>query len=438
MKKVLIIANLFHASPRIPGLAKYLTEFGWEPTILTVPIGNEFSNSLGFPAGFQEKIRIVETPYRGDIFWFWRKIFKLLGFRTDKSILTQTKEKIGITSQKSFIDFLFNLYRTIFAYPDEEKNWKSPALKVARELLAKERFDAIISSSSPVTSHIIANKLKQKYKIPWIADFRDLWTQNHNYLYPRWRKMFEERLEAKTLQIANALVTVSPIDTEKLKILHKKETVYTITNGFDPEKVNIPPVKLTPKFTITYTGQIYTGKQDPVKFLIALNNLISDKIIDPKDIEVRFYGREEIWLKKEIEKYNLSSIVKQFGQVSREIALKKQWESQLLLLLNWEDPEERGVYSGKVFEYLAARRPILVTGGHGNDVLEELIKETKAGVYCPKIEDIKKALKDFYLEFKQKGEVNYAGDWKKIEKYSYREMARKFAEILNQITKYEK
>jgi hypothetical protein len=434
MKKVLIIANLFHASPRIPGLVKYLTEFGWEPTILTVPIGNELRNSLGFPAGFQEKIRIVETPYRGDIFWFWRKIFKLLGFRTDKSILTQTKEKIGITSQKSFIDSLFNLYRTIFAYPDEEKNWKSPALKVAGELLAKERFDAIISSSSPVTSHIIANNLKQKYKIPWVADLRDLWTQNHNYSYPRWRKMFEERLEVKTLQIADALVTVSQIDTEKLKILHKKETVYTITNGFDPEKVNDPPTKLTSKFTITYTGQIYTGKQDPVKFLVALNNLISDKIIEPEDIEVRFYGREEIWLKNEIEKYKLFSIVKQFGQVSREIALKKQWESQLLLLLNWEDPKEKGLYTSKVFEYLAAKRPILVTGGYGSDVLEELIKETKAGVYCPNVEDIKKALKDFYLEFKQKGRVDYTGDWRKIEKYSYREMARKFAEILNKIT----
>jgi hypothetical protein len=438
MKKVLIITNLFHASPRIPGLAKYLTEFGWEPTILTVPIGKEHRNLLGFPSGFQEKVRIVETPYRGDIFWFWRKIFKLLGFRTDKSILTQTKEKIGITSQKSFIDSLFNLYRTIFAYPDEEKNWKSPALKVAKELLAKERFDAIISSSSPVTSHIIANNLKQKYKIPWVADLRDLWTQNHNYLYPRWRKMFEERLEVKTLHIADTLVTVSPICAEKLKMLHKRETVYTITNGFDPEKVNVPPAKLTPKFTITYTGQIYTGKQDPVKFLVALNNLISDKIIDPEDVEVRFYGREEIWLKNEIEKYKLFSIVKQFGQVSREVALKKQWESQLLLLLNWEDPEEKGLYTGKIFEYLAARRPILVTGGYGNDVLEELIKETKAGVYCPKIEDIKKALKDFYLEFNQKGRVDYAGDWGKIEKYSYREMARKFAEILNQITKYEK
>jgi hypothetical protein len=434
MKRVLIITNLYHSSPRIIGLAKYLPEFGWEPTILTIPIDKVSQNTLGDHQKILKKVRIIETPYRGDIFWFWRRMFKLLGFRTDKSILTQTKEKIGITSQKSFIDSLFNLYRTFFAYPDEEKNWKNPALKVASELLAKERFDAIISSSSPVTSHIIANNLKQKYKIPWVADLRDLWSQNCNYSYPWWRKIFEERLEVKTLQIANALVTVSPIDAEKLKMLHKKETVHTITNGFDPEKVNVPSAKLTSKFTITYTGQIYTGKRDPVKFLIALNNLISDKIIDPKDIEVRFYGREEIWLKKEIEKYNLSSIVKQFGQVSREIALKKQWESQLLLLLNWEDPEERGVYTGKVFEYLAARRPILVTGGYGNDVLEELIKETKAGVYCPKVEDIKKALKDFYLEFKQKGRVDYTGDWKEIEKYSYREMARKFAEILNKIT----
>jgi len=434
MKKVLIITNLFHASPRIPGIAKYLTEFGWEPTILTVPIGKEHRNLLGFPAGFQEKVRIIETPYRGDIFWFWRKIFKLLGFSLKKSILTQLKEKTGDTSQKSFIDFIFNLYRTIFAYPDEEKGWKNPAFRIARKLLAKERFDAIISSSSPVISHIIANKLKRKYKIPWIADLRDLWTQNHNYPYPWWRKIFEKQLETKTLLGANVLITVSSVWAEKLKILHKRETVYTITNGFDPEKVNIHPVKLTSKFTITYTGQIYSGKQDPLKLLVALNKLISEEVIDPQNIEVRFYGREENWLKKEIEKYNLTSIVRQFGQVPREVVFKKQWESQILLLFNWEDPREKGLYTGKVFEYLAARRPILITGGYGGDVLEELIKETKAGVYCPNVEDVEKVLKNFYLEYKQKGKVDYTGDWKKIEKYNYREMARKFSEILNQIT----
>ena len=434
MKKVLIIANLFHASPRIPGIAKYLPEFGWEPTILTVPIKEDPKNRLGFPFGFREKVRIIETSYRGDIFWFWRKIFNLLGFEREKSILNQIKEVGGITSQKSFIDSIFNLYQTFFAYPDEEKEWKKPAMKAGSELLEIEKFNAMISSSSPVTAHIIANELKKRYKIPWIADLRDLWTQNHNYPYPWWRKIFERRLELKILSLANAFIALSWPMTEKLKTLHKKENAYTITNGFDPEKVNKTPADLTTKFTITYTGQIYPIKQDPSKLFIALRELISDNIINPKDVEVRFYGPEQVWLEKEIKDYGLSEIVKQYGIVPRDVSLRKQWESQILLLLNWENEKEKGTYTGKIFEYLASQRPILATGGFGNDVVEDLLIQTKAGVYASKLEDVRNSLQKFYLEYKQKGKVEYKGNWEEINKYSYCQIAKKFADILSQIT----
>ena len=443
MKKVLIIANLFHSSPRIPGITKYLLEFGWESIILTVPIGKDFRNLLGFPAGFQEKVRIIEVPYHGDIFWFWRKIFKLFGFATNKSILNQAKERTRIASQKSFIDRIFNLYQTIFGYPDDERGWKKPAVRVGRKLLEKEKFDAIISSSSPVTAHIIANQLKSKYeqssfgqrkKIPWIADFRDLWTQNHNYPYPWWRKIIERKLELKTLLLANVLITVAGSASEELGELHRGKETYTITNGFDPEKINNPPAELTSKFTITYTGQIYSGKHDPSKLFSALKDLISDKTINPDDIEVRFYGPKTGWIEKEIEEYGLISIVKQYGMVPREVSLKKQWESQILLKLNWEDSRFKGDYSGKIFEYLAAQRPILATGGFGNNVTEKLLNGTKAGIYAPTVEDIRKALKEFYLEHKQNGKVSYRGRWKEIKRYSYREMAKKFTDVLNKIT----
>ena len=120
--------------------------------------------------------------------------------------------------------------------------------------------------------------------------------------------------------------------------------------------------------------------------------------------------------------------------VPREVSLKKQWESQILLKLNWEDSRFKGDYSGKIFEYLAAQRPILATGGFGNNVTEKLLNETKAGIYAPTVEDIRKALKEFYLEHKQNGKVSYRGRWKEIKRYSYREMAKKFTDVLNKIT----
>lgn len=433
MKKVLIVANLFHASPRIPGIATYLPEFGWEARILTPPVDEKAKKNLGLSQKFFERVKIIEAPYKGDIFWFWRRIFRVFGFKTTKSITEQLKEIMGISQKNSFIDILLNWYQTIFAYPDTEKTWKKPAIEIGDKLLKRNRFHAILSSSPFPTSHLVAFELKKKFNTIWVADLRDLWTQNHNYPYPWLRKMFEQKLELKVLSLADFLVTVSQPWAEELKKLHKRNSIEFISNGFDPEYVNEPPVELTKKFTITYTGQIYSKKQDPLKILLALKELVSENSINSNDIEVRFYGPEYFWLAKKIEECKLSNIVKQYGKIPREISLKKQWESQLLLFFNWEDPKEKGVYTGKIFEYLAAKRPILAIGGFGGDVVEELLKKTKAGVYCQKVEDIKNTIKNFYWEYKNSGKVAYRGIWKEIQKYSFRELAKKYAEILNKL-----
>lgn len=430
MKKVLIIANLFHASPRIPGLAKYLPEFGWQPIILTAPLGGDPESRFGPSDDFVKSgIRIIETPY-SKVSAFWKGLF---GF-DKKNIEMRVRERLSTKYKKFFSTFLFNAYQSIFGYPDADKNWRFIASKKISELLQKKDIDAVISSSSPVTSHLIAKDLKTRHKIPWIADLRDLWSQNHYYPYGPVRKLIDRRLELKTLSTADTLVTVSQPCAEKLRTLHKEKLIYLITNGFDPEKLNDPPAKLTPKFTITYTGTIYTGKQDPSKLFAALRDLVSNRVMDPKDVEVRFYGYKKGWLGKEIKKYGLSDIVKQYGVAPRQVAFEKQRESQLLLILNWEDQRERGVYTLKVFEYLAAQRPILATGGTGDDVIKELLDETAAGVYGSKVGDIRNILSDLYSEYKLEGKIGYNGNRAKIKNYSYREMAKKFVEVLDSLT----
>lgn len=432
MRKVLIIANLFHASPRIPGLTNYLQDFGWRVTIISPPLGNDAEILLGFPKGFIEGTKILEAPYPGDIFWYWRKIFAHLGYRMNESITEQIKERIGETSKRSFIDIGMNWYQTIFAYPDTERTWKQPALKIAIDILNKEHFDAILSSSPFPTSHIVASKIKKRFGLPWLADFRDPWTQNHNYSFGFIRKHFETKLELQTLSGADTMTAASPEYAKKQEQLHKRPTT-VITNGFELESVNNPPVRLADKFTITYTGAIYTGKQYPEKFINVVQGLISEGIIKPNDIEVRFYGPKQNWLRDIIISRGLVDVVKQYGTVSRYESWQKQRESHILLLLNWEDPKEGGVYPLKFFEYLAACRPILASGGFPKDDMKEIVVKTKAGVYATTIDEIKMSILNFYEQYKRTGSVSYNGDLKEINKYGYREIAIKFVDILNQM-----
>jgi hypothetical protein len=419
-RKVLIIVHLPRASPRIAGLVRYLPEYSWQPIILT---------------GATNKYRdlqatIIETPYQNAM-GFLTHLFKIDA--KEENVNEQIRERFGITSKKSPLDFFLNLGGEVINYPCPDKNWKPFALQAGNKLLQEENIDAIITSSPPVISHIVARELKEKYKTPWLADFRDLWSQNANYAYGPLRKLLDRRLELRTLSSADVMVTISEPMAEKLRALHKGKPAYAITHGFDQADINIPPASLTPKFTVTYTGTLY-AKHDPSKLFSALRDLISDGTIDPNNVEVRFYGPEYGWLDKEIEGYGLSNIVKQHGLVPRQIAWEKQKESQLLLLLKWEDPRERGAYSGKIFEYLGAKRPILATGGPKGDVVDQLLDETKAGIHAPTVEDIKIALKELYQEYKLKGEVTYRGEESEINKYSHREMTRKFVDLLEQLT----
>jgi glycosyltransferase involved in cell wall biosynthesis len=433
MRKVLIVGYLWPycrfkgGSPRTLGLANYLEEFGWEPIVLTAPLDGNSNPEL--------KAEIIESSNR-DIFHLWRKLFLLSGFRNNKSISGQLKEKIGITSKKSFIDVLLSYYMTLFAYPDADKHWRSFAIKSANDIFRKVKINEIISTW-PITAHLVAKELKSEYKVPWIADFSHLWSQGYNYQYGNLRKFMDRKLELKTLSNADALTTISTYFVDKLRELHLKKPIYSITHGFNPSLINAPAAPLTKQFTITYTGNIYPIKQKPSKLFESLRELMDNNIIDRKDIEVSFYGGRYGWLEKESEYYGVSDVVHQHDFIAQPLSVQKQRESQILLHLGWDDDEIKGFYSSKIFEYLAAQRPILAVGGASDEVVNDLILETKAGLYSKEVKDIKEFIKKFYLEYKKNGKVSYTGDIEKINKYSHREMARKFADIMNELMNHK-
>lgn len=417
MKKVLIISFFFNnkeeiGSVRLRGLAKYLPEYGWEPTILTIKMDNK--SESGF--------KTVETEY-SDLVANW------------ESKLGLNSENIKLKSKKNhenFTGFLIKAWLELFAYPDPEKNWYKPAVEAGNELLENEHFDAILSSSSPVTCHLIANELKKRYNMPWIADLRDLWSQNPYYNYSFIRNYFEKRLEINNLKNADILTTVSePLENELRKI-HEYKLIYTIYNGFDPTKVNEGEL-LTRKLTITYTGRLYQGKRDPEILFKALSELISEEKINIKDFSINFYGNVEGWLIEDIKRYDLENSVNIYGLIPKEDVLKRQSQSQILLLLTWYDPKEFGTTTGKLFEYLAAKRPILSIGP-SKGVVKNIITSTNSGVHLSDISEIKDQIQYYYREYLKNRRIEYHGFQRELEKYSQVKMAKKFSKVLNRTT----
>jgi len=384
---------------------------------------------MGFPKGFSSGAKIVEAPYRGDVLWFWRRLLARAGLRAGESLTEQIKERTCAASSKSYVDVLMTWYQTFLAYPDTERTWRRPALRAAAAALRQRRFDAILSSSPLPTSHVVASELKRQHGLPWIADFRDPWTENHNYRFCALRKSFERRLEQRVLRAADAMTAAAPAYARKQERLHARH-VAVITNGFDPDSVNDQPAPLTKKFTVTYTGSVYLGNQDPEKFFAALSDAINGGLIDAEDVEVRLYGRRQVWVEELIGRYQLSDCVRHHGSVSRDHVVRIQRESHVLLLFNWENPLERGVYPLKCFEYMAARRPILASGGFHGDDIEAILSRCKAGTYASTEQEILDALLAFYEDYKLTGRVSYGGDDLEIERYSYRRLAEDFALLL--------
>lgn len=418
MRKVLVISRYY--GTRIPGLMKYLPEYGWQPTLLTTLSPED----LPVPPGYD----VVTTP-RKDPLDIFKKAFEA---NSSADLRGKIKESMGDRSEKSLLDVAITMGSEWVYYPDAFKGWKKFGIRAGKELLNTGDYHAIISSSAPVTSHIIARELRKRYRLPWLADLRDPWSQNHNYPYSPLRLMRDRRLEIKTLAWADALVTVSSYWADNLSRLHGDRPVATISNGYDPEKAR-KARKPTEKFTITYTGNIYPGWQKPGILFQALREMLDGEDIDPADLEVHFYGHESPWLTAEVEKYGLAGVVQCHGPVPAEVSLKKQKESQVLYLMDWDDPKERGVTPLKVFEYMASARPILATGGITGNAVDDYLAATGTGVHALDAVAAKDALAEMYREFKGSGAVAYHGKKNQIKLHSQKIKVKAFSDILDKL-----
>lgn len=449
MKKVILIAFYFNqvneiASKRLRALAKYLPQFGWEPIVI-VP-------DLGFIPKENDDLncRIIYTEYE-DMFSHFSNKFKKSnsseaddskGSRDSRDSIEFNDEKLKDSTSYSnpIASKAISIAGEVFAYPDGMKYWHESAFKEASKIMDEEEIDAIISSSWPITCHTIAKDLKEHHDIPWIADLRDLWNLNPYVSHTFIRDYFEKRLELKTFENADALTTTTDLAAETLSTLHPMSRIVPILSGYDKDDFKFLEELVSKndnfsndfseKLKFIYAGSLYGGKRDPTYLFEAIRQLEDEGKLDSSKISIEFYG-DSTGLEEIASRYGLLDIVHIGGKIAHEEVLKKQLNSDVLLLISWDNEKEKMFIPGKIYEYFALKKPVLSIG-YKDGSLKDLIEETKVGYHVSNLESTKVALLDIYNEFIEKGTVELRSDIN-IEDYSMENMAKKFADLLNEL-----
>ena len=461
MKKVILIAFYFNqvneiASKRLRALAKYLPQFGWEPIVI-VP-------DLGFIPKENDDLncRIIYTEYEDMFSHFSNKFkkskssdfndfndfndsddFKESKDSKDPIEFNDDKLKDSTSYSNPIASKAISIAGEVFAYPDGMKYWHESAFKEASKIMDTEEIDAIISSSWPITCHTIAKDLKEKQNIPWIADLRDLWNLNPYVSHTFIRNYFEKRLELKTFENVDALTTTTDLAAETLSTLHPMRRIVPILSGYDKDDFKFleeliaenddSPNNSTndsSKLKFIYAGSLYGGKRDPTYLFEAIRQLEDENKLDSSKISIEFYG-DSTGLEDIANRYGLLDIVHIGGKIAHDEVLKKQLNSDVLLLISWDNEKEKMFIPGKIYEYFALKKPVLSIG-YKEGSLKDLVEETKVGYHVSSLESTKETLLDIYNEFVEKGTVELNSDIN-IDDYSMENMAKKFADLLNEL-----
>lgn len=426
MKKVLIITYYWPPSGgggvmRWLKMSKYFPEFGWKPIIYTPSNPDSSVVDTSLIAEIHPEIEEIKTPI-----WEPYDVYrKITGTKKN------TRFKAGYISEASSGNWKSKLsvfIRGNFLIPDPRKFWIKPSVKFLTKYLKENRVDLIISTGPPHSMHLIALGLKRKFDIPWIADFRDPWTDIDFYSRLRltkWADGKHKKLERKVLFQADHVVTVSPGCANDLDKHGNKKTM-VINNGFDPKDyVNISG-KIDSDFTISHFGA-FNKDRNPSSLWLALKKL-TDKIPElKKRLKIQLIGQTDDSVLNNIKRNGLGDCISSTGHLPHKEGLQRLAKSQVLLLPLNDAPNVKGILPGKMYEYLALKRPVLAIGPTDAD-FAAIITETKSGAVhnFNDVEGIMCTLEKYFNLYLQ-NELRINSD--SFEKYSRRNLAKKFIDL---------
>jgi len=434
MKRVLMISPYYPPCggpgvQRFLKFSKYLPSYGWQPTILTAdtPLtGRDDSLCEEIPPG----IRILRTPAvtSRDVGEAVGRLARWIG---------RLAAPLGVSGERIFEGVSWRVGNLVV--PDNAVPWVIRSIRTALRTTRDERFDAVLTTGGPHSTHLVGLIVNSLRHVPWVADFRDPWTTFHLF-GPHYGIRYRTAcvLEPMILDRAQAVVTVGHQWARDLRYVGRtrpRPNVFVIHNGFDwpdvaPAAGEMQKPDLT-KFRLHHNGRL-NHLRSAVPFLQALARFLEVFPEARHTTEVTFTSlpnREQ----QEVKGLRLATVVKNVRELSHKASISTCRRSSALLLITSDAPGSEGVITGKVYEYLALGRPILAlirTGGE----LEGMLRRFKGSVIAPRsnINAITSGIESLYRRWRRKPDTSMAlPGW--IDRYSREYECGQLAALLSRI-----
>jgi len=395
---------------------KYLADFGIQPIVLTVD-----PNYAEYPVLDPS----LETDVSPDLL-VYRTRCKGVYDLYKKVTGSKTAPYSGFAneSEPGFMQKISRFVRGNFFLPDARRGWIKYAFAKACKIIEEHEINAVITTGPPHSTHLTGLKIKKKYGIKWIVDFRDPWTTifyNDALFQTRMAIYANQRMEQSVIDACDRLLLVS-VDREKIYADVNKTTF--LPNGYDDLDFANQDLKLSEIFTVCYTGTIAASY--PTEALAAafeaLHDIIAYKLI--------FVGKVADTIKNDINN-KLKSAAKFLGYMPHKETVNYMSSSHLLLLIIPQTESNKFIIPGKLFEYLATGRQVLVIGPLDSAVAQ-IVAQSNAGATFDYNDT--EGMKNYILQTYH----NYTGNCppvtnrEYIEQFSRKRLTRRLSEIIMQ------
>ncbi len=406
-------------------MTKYFAQFGWQPVIYTPADGEVGVHDDSLLEELPADLEVVKTPI-----WEPYNLYKaFLGRKKSDKLYSgfiNEKKKPSLTQKISVF------IRGNFFIPDARMFWIKPSVKFLKEYLAENPVDAIISTGPPHSMHLVAEEVHQATGIPWVADFRDPWTNIDFYAdlkLTSWADKRHHRLERKVLNNASRVVTVTWRSRDEFKEICGREDIEVVPNGYDD--ADFPADKkpsLDTGFSMVHIGSMNKDRNPEVFWKAAQKALETSEALR-EFFEIKLVGPVDFSVRSDVEKYGLQSYTKFIDFVPHDEAVKLQQQAQVNLLVINNTPNSRTIIPGKLYEYLGSGRPILAVGPKDSDSAK-VIEMTKGGVVYEynDVDGLKNRILDYFSLYT---EGNLTVDAHGIQQFTRKNLAGDFAKILD-------